>query len=126
MATAARPAKVIGMVPEEPVRGRPAAATVVVVAATVVVVEAATVTESTAVAVPLVPQLTVTVSLPEAVAGTVAEKLKLPVAFEVPDPIWAPSIDALTAEVAGAPEPLTVMVCPGAAVVGVSTALQPP
>jgi hypothetical protein len=72
------------------------------------------------------PQLTETVTVPEALDGTVALKLNSPSASAVPEPISEPLIDAVTVASASAPEPLTVMVWPGFGVVSDTVALQPP
>ena len=85
-----------GMASDEPVRARPFAdvlATVIVNASTP----------------PPSPQLTETVTVPEAVDGMVALKLYVPVAVAVPEPICVEPMDAETAPLGSAPVPLTVI-----------------
>src|SRR5262245_18929632 len=74
----------------------------------------------------LAPQLTSRLTSPVAVDGTVAVKVKLPVASAVPVPTSVPSTDALTAPPSAAPDPVTVTDWPGSGVVSETVALQPP
>ena len=107
-ASAPNAARVSGRV-ELPVRARSTAATVSVSASTDVP-----------------PQLTESVTLPEAPAGIVAGKLNVPVEVAVPEPTCVPPTDADTAPPFAAPDPLTVTVWPAEGVVSDTVAAQPP
>jgi hypothetical protein len=104
---------VAGIASDEPVRARPVADVLATVS-----VSAATREGS--------PQATDTETAPETPVGTVALKLKLPVALAVPEPIFVPLTDADTAALGVAPVPLIVTVSPGDTFVVDAVAAHPP
>src|SRR5690349_6746389 len=72
------------------------------------------------------PQLTVTVSVPVALAGTFAAKLNVPVVVAAALPMDDPPIAAVTIASGRAPVPLIVMLSPAVTVDFEAVAWQPP